>query len=124
MTDLLDAGLLQPGDDLVFPRPRLGQTFHATLRANGTIELPDGTICTSPSLAAMKAANLVSYDGWHGWRVPRLDGVKLDELRQNLVASELASGANTDAGEADDAAPPSPAAGEVGAGGSDSPGGP
>jgi hypothetical protein len=88
MTDLLDADLLRPDDDLVFPRPRLGQTFHATLKVNGTIELPDGTSCTSPSQAAMKAADLVSYDGWHGWRVPRLGSVKLDELRQQLIAAE------------------------------------
>lgn len=102
MTDLLDAELLQPGDRLVFPRPRLGQTFHATLKANGSIELADGTNCTSPSQAAMKAADLVSYDGWHGWRVPRLDGVKLDELRQKLIAVEEPDDAVTEApGEAE-----------------------
>lgn len=88
VTDLLDAGLITPEEDLVFPRPRLGETYHCSVLANGTFELPDGTICTSPSQAAMKVADLISYDGWHGWRVPRLDGVKLDELRQQLVASE------------------------------------
>lgn len=41
----------------------------------------------SPSLAAMRAASLVSYDGWIGWRVPRLDGIKLDDLRQKLIAT-------------------------------------
>ncbi len=86
VTDLLDAGLIAPEEDLVFPRPRLGETYHCSVLANGTFELPDGTICTSPSQAAMKVADLISYDGWHGWRVPRLDGVKLDELRQQLVA--------------------------------------
>lgn len=65
---LLDAGLLMPAEDLVLPRPRLGQKHYARLEGNGTIALPNGTLCTSPSLAAMKAADLVSYDGWHGWR--------------------------------------------------------
>ncbi|HXH56726.1 hypothetical protein [Iamia sp.] len=91
MVDLLDAGFVQAGDDLVFPRPRLGEKYHARLEANGTIVLPDGSVCTSPSQAAMKVADLASYDGWHGWRVPRLDGAKLDELRQQLVTAETTS---------------------------------
>jgi len=88
VADLLSAELIEPGEKLVFPRPRVGETHHSAVRADGSIELEDGTVCTSPSQAAMKAAAVVSYDGWHGWRVPRLDGVRLDELRQQLVASE------------------------------------
>jgi len=67
--------------------PRLGETYYATVEANGTVVLPDGTVSMSPSLATMRAADLVSYDGWIGWRVPRLNGVKLDNPRQKLIAT-------------------------------------
>ncbi len=40
MTDLLDARLIEPGENLVFPRPRLGATYYATVEANGTVVLP------------------------------------------------------------------------------------
>lgn len=85
--DLLDAGLLVPGDAVEFVRPRLGDRFDATIRADGTFALPDGSIHQSPSLAAMRAADLVSYDGWHAWRVIRLGGTRLHELRQQYVSS-------------------------------------
>lgn len=84
MTDLLDAGLIEPGEILVFSRRRLGET---TVEANGTVVLPDGRVSMSRSLAAMRAANLVSNDEWIGWRVPRLNGIKLDDLRQKLIAT-------------------------------------
>ena len=29
----------------------------------------------------MRSAELISYDGWHAWRVIRLGGTKLHELR-------------------------------------------
>lgn len=70
--DLLDASLIQPGEPVEFVRPRLGQHHHATILRDGSFEPPDGTVQQSPSLAAMRAADLVSYDGWHPWRVPCL----------------------------------------------------
>jgi len=45
----------------------------------------------SPSLAAMRAAKVVSYDGWEAWAVPRLDGVKLHDLREQYI--QVRSGA-------------------------------
>jgi hypothetical protein len=86
VADLIDAGLVEPGEELVFPRPRLGQEFRAVVLANGSIQTGDGAIHASPSLAAMRTADVPSYDGWHAWRVPRLNGVKLDVLRKRLVA--------------------------------------
>jgi hypothetical protein len=41
---------------------------------------------SSPSLAAMSAADLVSYYGWEAWRVIRLGGTRLDDFRQQYVA--------------------------------------
>lgn len=91
--DLLESGLLHAGEPVEFVRPRLGQHHHAAIFPDGSFELPDGTVHQSPSLAAMRAADLVSYDGWHAWRVPRLGGTKLHELRLQFVAAS--EGVNT-----------------------------
>ena len=64
------------------------------IKADGSFVLPDGSVHQSPSLAAMRSADLPSYDGWHAWQVPRLDGTKLNDLRIRYVAeSETGSSA-------------------------------
>lgn len=68
-----------------FIRPHLGERYEATVQADGAVVLPDGSVHQSPSLAAMRSADVVSYDGWHAWRVPRLGGTKLHELRTLYV---------------------------------------
>ncbi len=85
--DLLGAGLIQPDEAVEFVRPRLGKRYEAVIHSDGSFRLPDGSTHQSPSLAAMRAADLVSYDGWYAWRVPRLGGTKLHELREQYVAS-------------------------------------
>ena len=50
-------------EDVEFIRPHLGQHYKATIQGDGTFVLDDGTTHQSPSLAAMRAADLVSYDG-------------------------------------------------------------
>ncbi|EQD53729.1 hypothetical protein B1B_10064, partial [mine drainage metagenome] len=62
--DLLNDGLLKGDEPVEFHRPRLGKQYKAVIAADGTFELPDGTKHASPSRAAMRAAGLVSYDGW------------------------------------------------------------
>lgn len=89
IADLIAAGLVEVGESLEFPRPRRGELFRATVLADGTIQTEDGQIWPSPSRAAMNVANVPSYDGWHAWRLPRLGGIKLDQLRQRLVAEAL-----------------------------------
>jgi hypothetical protein len=86
VSDLIDAGLLQADEPVDFIRPRLGHHFTAVIRGDGTFELPDGTVYQSPSLAAIRAADVASYDGWHAWRVSRLGGTKLHELRVQYVS--------------------------------------
>lgn len=88
VADLIDAGLIQPHEPVEFVRPRLGEHYTATILSDGTFQLPDGSIHQSPSLAAMRAADLAAYDGWHAWRVLRLGGTKLHELRQEHIASQ------------------------------------
>jgi len=83
--DLLEAGFLQAGDALTWDRPRLGQSYTATLKENGAIELSNGESYASPSKAATVAAGLQSYDGWLAWKVERLDGALLKTVRQQFV---------------------------------------
>ncbi len=88
VADLLENGLIQVGEPLEFIRPRLGQVFTAEVLDDGSIKTSDGLTWPSPSRAAMSAANVEAYDGWHAWRVPRLGGVKLDQLRRSMLAEE------------------------------------
>jgi hypothetical protein len=85
VTDLLDAGPLQPGDDLVWERPRLGKTYRARIAGTGAIELEDGRRFASPSRAAVEAAEVPACDGWWVWKVSRLQGALLNELRLQLA---------------------------------------
>ncbi|WP_370617191.1 CBS domain-containing protein [Mumia qirimensis] len=83
ISDLISASLLEPGTGLVFKRPRLGMTYHATVTEDGKLALPDGRAFASPSRAAIVAAG-GSLDGWHAWQVAP-DGEFLDDLRQRLL---------------------------------------
>ncbi len=85
LPDLIEAGLLEEGVEIVWPRPRLGQEYRARITAGGQIALPDGREFSTPSAAAMAAANMASYDGWHAWRVGSAQGPLLDDLRRQLA---------------------------------------
>jgi CBS domain-containing protein len=99
--DLIDAGLLAPGDALRFERPRTHKTHNAVITAEGTLVLDDGQEFRSPSRAAAVAADTVAVDGWHAWTVSS-SGRSLDALRQGLL-DQVAAGT---AGAADLAARP------------------
>jgi hypothetical protein len=85
LTHLLEADLLVPGQDLVWRRPRLGTTYRATVGEAGTIKLEDGREFSSPSRAAIEAAQIPAYDGWHAWRVDTEDRESLHDLRVKLA---------------------------------------
>jgi hypothetical protein len=85
MSDLLEAKLLAPGEELVWERPRLGVSYRASVADTGAIVLPDGRRFASPSRAAIEAAGVPACDGWTVWRLPHRDGVLLDDLRRELA---------------------------------------
>ncbi len=87
LLDLIAAGLLAVGAELVWARPRLGQEYRARITADGQIALPDGRQFSTPSAAAMAAAGMASYDGWHAWRVGSAQGPVLDELRRGMAGA-------------------------------------
>jgi Restriction Enzyme Adenine Methylase Associated/Archaeal holliday junction resolvase (hjc) len=89
ISDLLEADLLEAGDELVWHRR--AEQHHATVSENGALHLQDGREFAAPSRAAREAAGgRGQYDGWKVWTVPRLEGVTLEHLRSRLV--ELRSG--------------------------------
>ncbi|MFI1617147.1 CBS domain-containing protein [Streptomyces lydicus] len=85
ISDLVDAGLLTTGAELVFRRPRVGETHTAAVSEDHTIRLTDGRRFASPSKAAHAAVGNGSFDGWNAWTLG--DGTTLDSLRQRLLDS-------------------------------------
>ncbi|NKY08488.1 hypothetical protein HF998_16110, partial [Cellulomonas hominis] len=64
---------------LVWHRVRRGQRLVATLRADGLLELEDGSLHADPDAAATAAADLETpADGWRVWRFGE-DGPTLGE---------------------------------------------
>lgn len=84
IADLLEHGLLQAGEELVWRRPQIGTEYRVTITEDGYLELDDGTRSASPSLAAIRASGAAAVDGWMAWRVPSHGGVLLNEVRKEL----------------------------------------
>jgi hypothetical protein len=84
--ELVAAGKLEPGERLEWNRPQSGVTFRATITEDGQVVLEDGRRFGSPSSAGTAAANLRALNGWVTWRVPRLSGRTLDEIRYEYLA--------------------------------------
>lgn len=84
LADLLGAGMLEAEEELVWDRPRAGQRLSCRVTADGRLRLPDGTLKTSPSGAAVAAAGGGSFDGWEAWRAPGRGNRILAELRQDF----------------------------------------
>jgi CBS domain-containing protein len=91
ISDLIDGGLLTPGTNLKYRRPRAGQTHRAVVTQAGTISLEEGQEFRSPSRAAVVAADVSAIDGWHAWTVEP-GHRSLDSLRQELL-DQVATGA-------------------------------
>lgn len=85
VNDLIEAGLLEPGQTLEWRRPKLGMTYRASVGEAGTIRLEDGREFSSPSRAAIEAAQIPAYDGWYAWRVDGDDRESLHDLRLRLA---------------------------------------
>lgn len=85
VSDLLDAGLLEPEQTLTWVRPRIGATYKAVITAEGALRLPSGAAYSSPSRAAIEAAEVPAVDGWEAWRTEAGDSLVV--LRDRLLAS-------------------------------------
>jgi hypothetical protein len=79
--DLIERGRLEPREQLVIRR-RSKPPIDGRLRKDGSIQLGD-LVFTTPTAAAKRALDIGSVDGWLRWRVPRLGGKTLAEVRDD-----------------------------------------
>ena len=79
---LIRHGLIAAGDELVYERPRRGDSFTATVTDNGWLALSDGRKARSPSGAVMLLVGKTD-NGFKVWRHIK-SGKKLEELRAEI----------------------------------------
>ena len=84
--DVLNAGLIKPGDVLVSASPTYSGS--ATVTEDGQIMLSSGDKFNSPSLSFIslvrKQGGSGSRNGWRNWRLGNESGPLLDELRKQV----------------------------------------
>ncbi|WP_134666091.1 MULTISPECIES: hypothetical protein [unclassified Amycolatopsis] len=83
--DLLAAGLLGTGDELIYRRPGLGVHRTGQVTAQGMLRLDDGRLFTTPS-AATTALGSPHQNGWAFWCRTR-DGRTLLDLRNEYKST-------------------------------------
>jgi hypothetical protein len=86
LSDLLEAGVLQPGEPIEWRRPQVGELHHAVVAESGEVVLSDGRTFTSLSTAADKLTG-GSHNGWETWTVPRHGGVRIGALRNSVPSA-------------------------------------
>lgn len=80
---LIDAGLLAPGQQLTWDRPRLRVRHTVTVTDDGQVRLPDGTTYPSPHQAAKHLAGYPA-DGYAAFTTA--DGTTLATLSNRVAA--------------------------------------
>lgn len=83
MLQLVEDGLLEPDELLIWKRPAVGEVHKARVLASGQVETADGEIFDSPSGAAKHLSGSAT-NGWKAWSVPRLDDMPLGDVRDDL----------------------------------------
>ena len=84
IAELLEAGVVMAGEEVVWNRRNLGVRHTARIRADGTLILPDGRVYANPS-GATTALGGNHQNGWSAFRRVS-DGRTLGELRTELWA--------------------------------------
>lgn len=86
LRELIQEEILEPGEQMEDPVPSRGVTYEATLNEDGTITLSTGDQFATPS-GASKHLHGRETNGWQRWRVPRLGGRRLSEIRSEFNAN-------------------------------------
>ncbi|MBT1171565.1 DUF262 domain-containing protein [Bifidobacterium sp. SO4] len=76
---VIQAGLLTPGERLVWDRPRKGERWYATVTENGRLRLDDGSEYPTPTAAARAAAGGRRGGGLDVWKRVS-NGQKLSDI--------------------------------------------
>jgi hypothetical protein len=79
ISQVVQAGLLIPGEKLVWERPRKGERWYATVTGNGKLRLDDGSEYPTPTAAARAAAGGRRSGGLDVWKRAS-DGTGLSEI--------------------------------------------
>ena len=82
--DLVSAGMLSVGEELVWSRPRAGEEHRCVVLVDGQLRHSDGGISATPSGACALVTDGGSHDGWECWRVPSRGNALIDDLRDQL----------------------------------------
>lgn len=80
LKDLLEAGLLQAGEELVWRRRVMKISHTAVISKEGLLKTADGKSHKTPSGAAKHLNGNKPVDGWLAWKVMK-NGRSLAELR-------------------------------------------
>ncbi len=79
LADLVKSKKLVEGEKIYLKR-RSAASIEGVIQADGSIRVGKHTYKT-PSAAAREALNVGSIDGWIRWRVARLNGCNLAQVR-------------------------------------------
>jgi hypothetical protein len=80
LIDLINAGLVTSGEELIWVRRVAKQQHLAVVNADGSISTEDGKTHRTPSGAAKHLNGNKPVDGWLAWKIKRT-GVSLGSLR-------------------------------------------
>jgi hypothetical protein len=83
LKDLIKAGFLVPGDELIWVRKQTGAKSSVFVQSNGTLKAEDGTTFKTPSSAAKAMNNDIAINGWRVWRLHG-NSQSLLEIRASL----------------------------------------
>lgn len=86
LSDLVHAGLLQPGQRLTWTRRQLGQVHAVTVDTNGALVTDDGSVYASPNSAATGVAGYPIF-GWPLWCTDA--GESLQQLLERLTGTSI-----------------------------------
>jgi hypothetical protein len=82
--DLLKAGFVNNGTELVWMRKKSKETHTAVIDAKGFIVTGDGKIHKTPSGAAKHLNGNKPIDGWNAWKL-KTTNEPLSNLRNKLI---------------------------------------
>jgi hypothetical protein len=80
LIDLINAGLVTSGEELIWVRRVAKKQHLAVVNADGSISTEDGKTHRTPSGAAKHLNGNKPVDGWLAWKIKRT-GVSLGSLR-------------------------------------------
>lgn len=89
VSDLLEAGLLQPGQKLHYQRRRGEAPHESVVTKHGRLRLTDGREFDTPSAAGAAASRATAVAGWSAWQIGP-HGPSLHQLRQQLLQTTAA----------------------------------